>query len=62
MAFATLADFFSPAVVKLPPAYRSVPDTANALTVLFIPDPKGDHVLPSHLAILLAAAPPAVVK
>src|SRR6185436_11653909 len=28
-----------PAVVKVPPAYKSPPDTASALTWLFMPEP-----------------------
>src|SRR6266568_2915852 len=55
-------DTFPPTVAKLPPAYRSLPDTASASTVLFIPEPRADQLLPSHLAMLLAALPPAVVN
>src|SRR5437899_30044 len=51
-----------PAVVKMPPAYRSLPDTASADTVPPIPDPSADQLLPSHLAMLVAALPPAVVN
>src|ERR1035441_2443592 len=49
-------------MLKSPPAYRSVPDTTSALTRAFIPEPKADQVLPSHLAIYLAEVPPAMVK
>src|SRR5213593_4207952 len=51
-----------PAVVKSPPAYRSLPDTASAYTTLSIPEPSADQLLPFHLAIRLAALPPAVVN
>src|SRR6266702_3312489 len=51
-----------PAVVKLPPAYTSLPDTASADTALFIPEPSADQLLPFHLAMELAALPPAVVN
>jgi hypothetical protein len=53
-----------PAVVKLPPAYTSPPDTASAATSGSppIPEPSGDQLLPFHLATKLAAVPPAVVK
>src|SRR5437867_2901762 len=51
-----------PAVVKSPPAYRSLPDTVSAYTPPFIPEPSADQLLPFHLAILVAALPPAVVK
>src|SRR6266566_2496025 len=51
----------------MPPAYTSLPDTATASTpgtykVLPIPEPSADQLLPSHLAMLLAALPPAVVN
>jgi hypothetical protein len=57
-----------PAIVKLPPAYSVLPDTASAYTVpwnrelALIPDPGIDQLLPSHRARLLAHAPPAFVK
>src|SRR2546423_632366 len=35
-----------PAVVKAPPAYTSLPDTASALTSLFIPEPRFVQLLP----------------
>src|SRR5437879_5051055 len=56
------ADIFPPAVVKSPPAYRSLPDTANALTKLFMPEPSAVQLVPFHLAMRLAMLPPAVVK
>src|SRR5438094_871923 len=40
----------------------SLPDTASANTLLFIPAPSADQLLPSHLAMFVAALPPAVVK
>src|SRR6266567_1985753 len=55
-------DTFPPAVAKSPPAYRSLPDTASALTSQFIPEPSADQLLPSHLAMFVAGPPPAVVK
>src|SRR6266511_3477658 len=54
-----------PAVVKAPPAYRSLPDTASAYTKGLgppIPEPSAVQLLPFHLAMLAAALPPAVVK
>src|SRR6266511_2362917 len=51
-----------PAIVKLPPAYTSLPDTASADTWAFIPEPSADQLLPSHLAMLLATLPPAIVN
>src|SRR6185437_16482214 len=58
-----------PANVKLPPAYRVVPDTASAYTPKEVPakppaspGPSADQLLPFHSAILVAAIPPAVVK
>src|SRR5260370_24466876 len=46
----------------LPRSYRSLPDTASADTMLFIPVPSADQLLPSHLAMLLAALPPALLN
>src|SRR5437667_8890586 len=56
-----------PAVVNWPPAYRSLPDTASAPTTraspfIPMPEPRLDQLLPFHLAMLLAALPPAVVN
>src|SRR5688572_2297139 len=45
--------------MNAPPAYTSLPDTASARTSPFIPEPRADQLLPSHLAIRLAATPPA---
>src|SRR5205823_9752504 len=59
---AMLVAALPPAVVKSPPAYRSLPDTASADTNWFIPEPKADQPMPSHLAMLVAALPPAVVN
>src|SRR5437667_6217154 len=63
------ADTLPPAVVNPPPAYRSLLDAASAYTFGGensspppIPDPSAPQLLPSHLAIRLAALPPAVVK
>jgi hypothetical protein len=42
-------------VAKLPPAYKSLPDTASADTVLFIPTPSADQLLPFQPAIRPAA-------
>src|SRR5437870_4724280 len=56
------ADTFPPAVVNPPPAYRSLADTASARTSRFIPEPSAVQLLPSHLAMLLAALSLAVVK
>src|SRR5262249_6497635 len=46
-----------PALVKLPPAYRPLPDTVRARTQPLTPEPSADHAFPSHLAI--PEAPPA---
>ena len=43
-------------------AYNSPSDTARSRTLTFIPEPSALQLLPSHLAIRLAATPPAVVK
>src|SRR5258705_275908 len=51
-----------PAISKAPPAYRLVPDTAKAYTSLSNPEPKGDQLLPSHFATLVAPMPPMVEK
>src|SRR2546422_11312392 len=56
-----------PAVVNCPPAYTLLPDTASANTKREEPTPpnpesSADQLLPSHLAIRLAALPPAVVN
>src|SRR5687767_2703265 len=54
-----------PAVAKLPPAYRSLPDTASEFTGRAYsptPDPSALQLLPFHLAMLVAAIPPAVAK
>ena len=43
-----------PAVVKSPPAYNVLPDTASAYTQLFkpfIPEPRADQLLPFHCAM-----------
>src|SRR5262249_35343191 len=40
-----------PAHVNQPPAYRSLPDTASADTVSFIPEPSGDQLIPVKLAM-----------
>ena len=40
-----------PAVVKSPPAYNVLPDTASALTSPFIPEPRADQLLPFHCAM-----------
>src|SRR5438094_1003138 len=40
-----------PAVVKLPPAYTLLPDTASADTTLSIPEPNAVQLFPSHLAM-----------
>src|SRR5437867_832497 len=45
-----------------PPAYRSLPDTASAATAASFTPPSPLHLPPVHLAMLLAATPPAVVK
>ena len=49
--FATRKTDTSAATVKLPPAYTSEPDTASASTLLFGPNPRPFHVVPSHLAM-----------
>ena len=42
-----------PAVMKLPPAYKVLPDTASANTgPPGIPEPTGDQLLPFHWAML----------
>src|SRR5947199_4852854 len=54
-------DTLPPAVVNPPPAYKSLPTTASADTLLFTPEPRGDQLRPSHLAMLvpwLTYAPP----
>jgi hypothetical protein len=51
-----------PAIVKLPPAYKLVPDTAIAETVPFIPEPNAAHKRPFHSATLLANILPAMLK
>src|SRR5262249_30304358 len=50
------------ALVKAPPTYRSLPDNASADTEPFSPEPSALQALPSHLAMELAATPPAVPK
>ena len=44
-----------PAVVKSPPAYNVLPDTASADTQVviasFIPEPRADQLLPFHCAM-----------
>ena len=50
------------AIVKLPPAYRSLPDTASAYTHPFTPKPSALQLLPFHLATNLTALPPSVDK
>ena len=49
-------------MVKAPPAYSVLPDTARAETLPFIPDPRADQVPASHFAMRFAVLPPAVVK
>src|SRR5438045_1626089 len=47
----------------MPPAYRSAPDTAIASTpekVPLTPEPSAVQLVPSHLAVLVAALPPVV--
>ena len=55
-----------PAVVNLPPAYKSLPDTVIAYTAgeepPLIPEPNGVQLLPFHFAMQLAGLPPAVVN
>ena len=41
---------------------RSQVDRVRAITERFDPVPRGDHAVPSHLAMWFAATPPAVVK
>src|SRR5437870_9699630 len=59
---------FPPAVVNWPPAYRSLPDTTKAPTMgrkpegSPMPEPSAVQLLPSHLAMELAALPPAVLN
>ena len=53
------------AVVNLPPAYKSLPDTVSAYTAgeePLIPEPNGVQLLPFHFAMQLAGLPPAVVN
>src|SRR5438552_5919646 len=52
----------APAVVKVPPAYRSLLETASAATELSIPEPRADHALASHSAMELSLTAPALVK
>jgi hypothetical protein len=64
---AILPTVTSPAVVKAPPTYTSLPLIAIALASLLFPDnpdPRADQaeVVMFHLAILLAELPPAVEK
>src|SRR5689334_18746054 len=49
----------SPAVVKLPPAYKLLSTTTSANTALSIPEPSALQLLPFHLPLLLASPPPA---
>src|ERR1017187_5867513 len=60
-----------PAVAKSPPTLRLRPLTASASTIIGygfgqaqpqIPDPTADQPLPSHLAMLVAATPPALMN
>src|SRR5437867_3952898 len=56
-----------PAFVKVPPTYRSLPDTASAYTVVrkgppLTPRPSAVQALPSHLALGLGALPPVFVE
>src|ERR1035437_7551837 len=55
-----------PAVVRAPPTYRLLPETARAATGWSTPAPRPvprvDHAVPFHLAMLLAVRPPAVVN
>ena len=52
--------------MKPPPAYTLLPDTASADTPVKRPmpitEPSAVQLLPSHLAMLVAALPLAVVK
>src|SRR6266403_1703032 len=67
-ACAMCAEICPPAMPKLPPAYKLVPHVASVLTSAppplsgLVPEPKADHVHPSHWAIFLADTPSAVVK
>src|SRR5437870_2112964 len=45
------ADTFPPAVLKSPPAYRSLPEIASASTASLTPEPNDDQSMPSHLAM-----------
>src|SRR5690242_14494658 len=67
--WATLVAGFAPDMVKLPPAYSLLPDTASAYTPKEVPGnppaspgPKADQLFPSHLAMLVAGLPPAAVN
>src|SRR5213593_2979790 len=53
-----------PAVANWPPAYRSLPDTTSADTApyLFTPEPNGDQLPPSHLAMWFAELPSAAMN
>src|SRR5438876_3912117 len=56
-----------PAIVNGPPAYTSLPVTASArssgpFAPPLTPQPRTDQFAPSHFAMPLAGAPPAVVK
>src|SRR4030095_8625118 len=61
-------DIFPPAAPKLPPAYKLLPHAARVFTSAppplsgLVPEPRADHVLPSHRAMLLTVTPSAVVK
>src|SRR6267143_6991272 len=59
---ATYFAFTPPALSKYPPAYKVVPITASEVISLFVPDPRGDQVVPSHFAMLLIVVGPATVK
>src|SRR5260370_27850670 len=59
----------SPATLKMPPAYSAGPvpssNTARAnnnACGLLIPLPSEAHTAPSHLAILAASVPPAILQ
>src|SRR5438045_1470193 len=56
------AHCFPPAAVKEPPAYNSLPETAKAFTILFIPEPSAIQLVPSHLAILARGVVPLAEK
>src|SRR4051812_35083249 len=45
-------------VTNEPPAATVAPETASELTVLPMPEPSADQVVPSHLAMRLAGLPP----